>query len=419
MYGVRIGASALMASVLLVAGCAAGQQTGDPSATNASAAETATSTTRQRRSPTPGPVVTPAAAPDGWRYAYISERPGSRITGITTAGPQEAWAAGAVDGRLLLLRHDGTAWREAEPPPGPPVVPSAGEVWIAASGPDDVWLLLPEVVPGEKHHRALMAVRWDGSAWHQIPGRIESPGVAAFKVLGPADAWAVLGPGEQEALRWDGRSWTKVPLPANATALDGSRATGLWAVGFRTSGEGVTATEEAQPAAMRWDGGSWRLVRTPTYAFPSPKPPEGTASLESVLVLGRDDVWASGTHTFNHGEVENEPADPPPILLHWDGRSWTRQDASGDRDYCCPLLAAGPSGSALVVSGSPRLRESWRLASPGASPVKLPSLPKVPGLKRSQFFKVAGTARTGMTWAAGTLSADGGFWSRAAIAALS
>ncbi|QYC45244.1 hypothetical protein Nocox_38470 [Nonomuraea coxensis DSM 45129] len=409
--------------LLVAAGCAAGQGAGGSPSPAPVPLSTGTPTKAERKAqsaeaPTPGPVVTPAASAGGWRYAYVSDQPGSRLTDVTAAGPREAWAVGAENDRLLLLHHDGTAWRRADPPPGVSAVPPGADVRVAASGPDDVWLLLPELAADDQV-QALSAVRWDGSAWRRVPGRIESPYVTDFAVAGPADAWAVHGPGRREAAHWDGRSWTRVPLPAFASALGGSGSAGLWAVGFRSSGEGVTESELDQPAAMRWDGRSWRLVPTPAYAFARPKPAEGSAALDGVLVLERDDVWAIGVHTFNHGEVEDEPADPPPILLHWDGRSWSRQSAPADRGYCCPRLAAGPSGGVLVVTGSPRLRDTWRIAAPGASAVPLPRLPAIPGLKRSQFFKVEGSARSGTTWAAGTLSADGGFWSRAAIAALS
>ncbi len=420
----RALASLLVASSLLVAaGCAAGGTVrgadgpGASGSPSPSPAPMSTRTAQSEEAPTPGPVVTPAASDGGWHYAYVSDQPGSRLTGVTAAGPREAWAAGSEGDRLLLLHHDGTAWRRADPPPGAPAVPEGADVRIAASGPDDVWLLLPEL-GADDQVQALTAVRWDGSAWHRVPGRIDSPYVTGFAVLGPADAWAVHGSGRRDAAHWDGRSWTKVSLPAYASALGGSGSGGLWAVGFRSSGPGVTESELDQPAAMRWDGRSWRLVPTPTYAFARPKPPEGSAMLDGLVVLGEDDVWAIGVHTFNHGEVDDEPADPPPILLHWDGRSWSRQNAPGDRGYCCPLLAAGPAGGVLVVTGSPRLRDTWRVAAPGGSAVPLPRLPAIPGLKRTQFFKVEGSARSGTTWAAGTLSADGGFWSRAAIAAL-
>lgn len=413
VYEMRIAAVALAASVLLMAGCGAGQEAG-PSPTG----KATTSKPKSRKSPTSGPVATPAASPEGWEYAYIDERQGSRITGITAAGPKEAWAAGTVGKRLLLLHHDGTGWHEVDPPPGVPEIPEVGEVYVGASGPDDVWLLLPETPPGQKHPRSLTALRWDGAAWRPVPGRIDSSHVSGFRVFGPSEAWAVFGPTSEEAVHWDGSAWAKVPLPAKAEALGGSPGTGLWAVGFRMSGPGITVSEGAQPAVMRWDGRSWRLLAsTPTYAFPRPKPPEGTATLESVLVLGRNDVWVSGTHTFNHGETENEPADPPPILLHWDGRSWSRKDVTDGRPTCCLVLAEGPSGSALALRDSQGLRGTWRFASPGEAPVKVAELPPVPGVKGSQWLKVMGTARTDATWVAGTLLSNP-FFQRAAIAAL-
>lgn len=409
----------LLVALAMAAACAPGggtASTASPRSGDTPTTTTSTPTeTHPAKTPTPGPVATPTSG-SGWRYAYVSEQPDSHLRDVTAAGPDDAWAAGTSAGRLLLLHYDGDEWRPADPPPGVRDLPPESDVHIAASAPDNVWVLVPKISADEQVS-GMTAFRWDGSGWHRLPSELDTGIVADFEVLGPDDAWTVHGVDQPYASRWDGRTWNKVPLPANAESLSGTGTADLWAVGARHSGPVITKDELSQPAAMHWDGRGWRLVPTPTYAFAEPKPPEGSAGLDEVVALSPDEVWAVGTHTYNHGEVEDEPANPPPILLRWDGRRWTEHRAPGSR-YCCPQLAGDGSGGILVVPGGPGLRDTWRLGAAGQRS-RVARLPAIPGLKRSQFFAVeglAGAPRSSTVWAVGQLEADGGFWRRAVIA---
>lgn len=424
MFGMRLIGILFAALAVAMAGCAPasggkaatptltshrhvppGQGTGDPGGTS-------------EPTPTPGPVVTPQARGSGWRYAYISEQPDSELVDVAAAGPREAWAVGTAAGGILLLRHDGRRWRQVDPPAGMSRVSSGIGVHVAASAPDNVWLLAPKD-RGVEQAAGMVAFRWNGSRWRKIPGELDTGDADDFEVLGPDDAWTVDGFEQPFARHWDGRAWRTMRLPADAESLSGTSPGDLWAVGTRHSGPAVTDDELSQPAAMHWNGRAWRLVPTPTYAFDRPKPPEGSAGLDAVVALSRDNVWAVGEHTFNHGEVENEPNDPPPILLHWDGGRWTKHPAPGFR-YCCPELVGAGNGEILLATGSPGFRDTWRVGAVGQR-TRLARLPAIPGLAHSeetQYFAMAAldnTPRGGTVWAAGQLAADGGYWSRAVI----
>ncbi|MER6948473.1 hypothetical protein ABT294_31050 [Nonomuraea sp. NPDC000554] len=408
----RLIGTLLVALAVAVAGCAS-DGAGEVATTKSGRP---TASTSEGETPTPGPVVTPTADGSGWRYVYVSEQPDSELLDAAAAGPREAWAVGTASGKVLLLRYDGSNWRQVEPPAGLGAVPAGSQVRVAASAPDNVWLLAPKRVTGDQVD-SMAAFRWDGSRWQEVGAELDTGDVADFAVLGPGDAWTVHGVGQPYARHWDGQAWRKVRLPADAQSLSGTGPGDLWAVGARHEGPAITNDEMSQPAAMHWDGQTWRLVPTPTYAFAEPKPPEGSAGLDAVAALSGDNVWAVGEHTFNHGEADDEPDDPPPILLHWDGRQWTKRSAPESR-YCCPKLAGDGSGGVLLAAGGPWFQDTWRLDAAGRR-THLPRLPAVPELKRSQFFgleALADVPRTGTVWAVGRLEADGGFWRRAVIA---
>lgn len=420
MSGMRLIGILLAALAVAMAGCAPadGRKAAVPTLTSHRPTPPAQGTgdpgeISSEPTPTPSPVVTPQARGSGWRYAYISEQPDSELVDVAAAGPHEAWAVGTAAGRLLLLRHDGRRWRQVDPPAGLSRVSSGTDAHVAASAQDNVWLLAPKD-RGVQQATGMVAFRWNGSRWLEIGAELDIEHAADFEVLGPGDAWTVHGAEHPFAKHWDGRAWRTMRLPADAESLSGTGPGDLWAVGARRSGPAVTDNELSQPAAMHWNGRAWRLAPTPTYAFDQPKPPEGSSGLDEVVALSRDNVWAVGQHTHN-GEEENEPDDPPPILLHWDGRRWTKHPAPNSHDYCCPKLAGTGNGEILLANEGPGFRDTWRLGAAGQR-TRLARLPSIPGLAHRQYFAVEAldhTLRTGTVWAVGHLDADG--WLRAVI----
>ncbi|MEV5705050.1 hypothetical protein [Actinoallomurus sp. NPDC052274] len=84
---------------------------------------------------TPRPVRGP-----GWNYSYIG-RTDQTPQRVVAAGATEAWAYGrrdvSINGSVPLLHFDGRSWREQSlPQTSQPVELD----WIAASGPDNVWV---------------------------------------------------------------------------------------------------------------------------------------------------------------------------------------------------------------------------------------------------------------------------------------
>lgn len=297
------------------------------------------------------------AAASAWDVSYASESLEATLTDVAAVSADEGWAVGQsqTDGgkaQGVLLHRTGGKWKDTGLPEGAGA--GAMPTEVEASGPDNVWLFGNKRVDGEA---TAFAYRWDGAKWTSVPAPPAS-GVGSFPtqgaaVAGPDDVWTV--DADNAAHHWDGTKWSDVTLPARAQSLAALGPDDVWAVGFRdTSGE---PGPMSQPAAMHWDGTAWKLEETPEYHFPDPAPPEESASLGSVVAVSENEVWAVGSHTFNHGEGGPEPAEEN-ILLRWDGKEW--QKAAADATAKASPQAA-PDGAGGAV-----LSRSWHLAEDGA-----------------------------------------------------
>jgi hypothetical protein len=145
----------------------------------------------------------------------------------------------------------------------------------------------------------------------------------AVDALSPTDVWAVgAQPNPTQylpaplAMRWDGHRWTIVPTPPLATtkaqlnSVDAVSSTDVWAVG---SSLDTSCGLCDRTLIEHWDGASWRIV-------PSPNP--GMANiLEGVAAASAKDVWAVGYQWISW-------SDWIPLLLHYDGTSWSAIDQS-------------------------------------------------------------------------------------------
>ncbi|MFC4493888.1 hypothetical protein ACFPA8_07035 [Streptomyces ovatisporus] len=293
------------------------------------------------KSASAGPASSEAAA--AMDVAYYSESLNAELTDVAAVSKNEGWAIGTSredDGggsQEILLHRAGGKWEQSELPEE---AADASLSQIEGSGPDNVWLF------GRKADQSgSLAFRWNGEKWQSMPAPAfeGSPADRGAAVLAADDAW-VLGSGKS-AHHWDGTRWTESQLPADAASLAGISSDDVWAVGFReTSGDG--GGPMSQPAAMHWDGKEWKLEKTPEYHFPDPAPPEESASLDSVVAVSGDEVWAVGLHTFNHGEGGPEPEEEK-ILLRWDGGEWQEGPADAAGKASTELAPDGAGGLVL------------------------------------------------------------------------
>jgi hypothetical protein len=177
-------------------------------------------------------------------------------------------------------------------------------------------------------HRPL-SLRWDGAQW-SLASPSAFAGSAYFTgvdALADGSAWAVgLQTGAAGAQRTliehaSGGTWARVASPDDGTsttdnvltAVGGTQATGLWAVGYRQSPQGL------RPLVLRYD----TTRPSPSWALASGVPSPGAVEtvLTGVDVRTASDVWAVGY--YDQGSVQR------PLALHWNGSTWSNSPVPG------------------------------------------------------------------------------------------
>jgi hypothetical protein len=167
-----------------------------------------------------------------------------------------------------------------------------------------------------------------------------------------SDIWAVGStastPARTLAKHWNGQTWRTVPTQ-NAgyrSSLNAVVAIGhndVWAVGQRTNRDASGA-----PLIEHWNGTSWKLV-------PAPKQPRGTfaSSLVSASGTASDDVWAVGYRQTDGLRFKA-------LTEHWNGTRWSVVPS-----YTEPRL-----GSRLAAVSALGADEVWAVGETGSGPSK-------------------------------------------------
>lgn len=184
-----------------------------------------------------------------------------------------------------------------------------------------------------------VAMHWDGTEWSQVATPIPSPGpgivncgLDAVKMIASNDVWAGGWQYKQDAagyvgahlfvIHWDGSQWTEVSTPMPGTqglqggsgefihGIDAAGPTDVWFVG-----EWVEALQGTRPAlALHWNGSNFTRYVPPLMHV-------NGDSLEAVVVIAPDDVWAVGGPKLSG-------SGPNAYIVHWDGSSWNLETTS-------------------------------------------------------------------------------------------
>ena len=288
--------------------------------------------------------VTPAAPASGAAcFGAVAEASAADVwaVGYQETGPRSPNPSDPQPQRLTLIEHwNGTAWSMVPSPNPTPNVNDLASIKVVSA--NDVWAV---GVTGYSTSQQTVVEHWDGSAWSIVPS--PNPGgnnsLYDLAVVSPTNIWAVgsfipTGRGLQDwrslVEHWDGSSWTVVTVPStgNQDFLYGVSALGaddVWAVGAT----GTTSGSQSVPGlALHWDGTRWSIVPVPR--LPTGQNPE----LFGVVVLGADDVWASGD--------DDQPNSYGMEMVHWDGTSWKQVGLIGPASTSVTvidqLVALGP-----------------------------------------------------------------------------
>jgi hypothetical protein len=259
------------------------------------------------------------------------------LLGVKAVSATDVWVVGdhvaGIGAYDTLAAHwNGTTWTREPTPNGNPG--GFNHLYGVAAAGGTVWAVGTYVDPNSSINRRKLILQRTGGSWRVSP----APTVAAYENLaavdatGSADAWAV-GSADSDiqslsaplvplTLRWNGTRWVSMSVPATgSTALAGVDArtpSDVWAVGSSRIGN------DTQPYAAHFDGTSWRHVATPTLA--------GGGELSDVVALSPSNVVAVGR---SNGD---------PLVLRWNGSSWTREGTPGSANpYLTGAAAAGPN----------------------------------------------------------------------------
>jgi hypothetical protein len=271
-----------------------------------------------------------------WRTIPRTALPGDEtLRGVDAVSATDVWAVG--DHRSGIGRYDtlaahwnGTTWTPEPTPNGNPG--AFNDLYGVAAAGGTVWAVGTYVDPSSSANRLKLILQRTGGGWHVSA----APTVATYERLtavdatGPADAWAVgsastdiqSAPQVPLALRWNGTSWVSmmVPAPGNTTlaGVDARTPSDVWAVGSSSDAVG------ARPFVAHFDGTSWHSVATPTMA--------GGGELTDVVALSASTVVAVGR------------SNGAPLVLRWNGTSWTRETTPAfSNPYVTGAAAGGPN----------------------------------------------------------------------------
>ncbi|MEV4111316.1 hypothetical protein [Nonomuraea sp. NPDC049695] len=303
--------------------------------------------------PPPGPMLEEFTLSQRWEQVKIDATAGTALVDMTATGPRDAWAVGlyasAEDepGYFVLKHWDGSRWRavsalrrftdeefssgaavDADGPRnvwvagddenGPCTLQWNGRRWLERRVPGDGWV---DDIAVDGKRVVLIGARsraegtvpytssWDGSRF--VNETFEGKFTAV--VAGAGHTWIA---GEHANLpavwhRPPGGRLERMAVPA----VPGGSLADIWqngpddvlAVGTIAGPKDENATYGARPLILRWDGTAWRRTELPDWH----------GELQAVTALGKDDVWAAGV------DVELQPGRV--MMLHYDGRSWTRE----------------------------------------------------------------------------------------------
>lgn len=312
---------------------------------------------------------------------------------VAAISDTDVWAVGhtvtqAWDG-TVAAHWDGKTWESVPTPEGLSLNAVAGK------NGDDVWAV------GLSSSGNLTA-HWDGEAWTNVdtpapdvPGG-RKPALYGVDTSHSGTAWAVGCASDEShtnqtpyAQVWDGSAWklTEVPLPDGATSaclnsVEIISATEVWAVGR------VADSDSGAPFTLMWNGEKWNRVEVPELDKPD-------AQLTGVIspAVGKQGgrMWAAG---FTKDGL-NDPLSGRPLLLEWDGTSWSRIETPQDNAWIYGLGANGSGG--LLLAGYSPYGESVLLNFDG----KTVTAANPPISDVSSLYGVTAIPDTGTVWAVG------------------
>jgi hypothetical protein len=242
-----------------------------------------------------------------------------RLYGVTALSATDAWAVGLYPTGALILHWNGKTWTSHD------ISGCCFLESVAATSPANAW-----AVGGTGWFTTEPLIEhWNDRAWTKAS--VQAPAAGGYlngvAVVSASDAWAVgwtgggpgdgTGPGDATLIEhWNGRAWTRVPSPAPAplSGLSGVAATSATNV-WAVGWTGVNGENNGTLRTLILHWNGRDWTRTPS---PSNVPGVRT-SLNAVAALSADDAWAVGSTHQDRNRIT--------FIVHWNGTTWTRVPA--------------------------------------------------------------------------------------------
>ncbi|REH34736.1 hypothetical protein BCF44_11912 [Kutzneria buriramensis] len=274
----------------------------------------------------------------GGKWAIVPTAPvpavdDTRLHAIAFRAATDGWAvgedtnaAGPANIAQSMIEHwNGISWARVPSPGGEPANTRLTALAIVSA--TDVWAVGGSTIE-----------HWNGVSWTVTLSALPVARLLGIAAVAANDVWVVGSNGARHPTpviqHWDGTSWSQVPQPVTGFdsvlhSVSAVSSTDVWAVGEQNLNQTVTE---------HWDGKSWTLVPSPSISANSAQD-----TLDGVIALGRDDVWAVG-QTLQGFTTDQT------LALHWDGTGW----------QIVPSANPGPGSNALnAVAGAGAGQPLW------------------------------------------------------------
>ena len=274
-------------------------------------------------------TVTQAAASDGgWsgRTPPVPDKTaGGELRDVAAAG-SAAWTVGSLTDALgthpYAAHWTGTAWTDMSPKGDGTELHSIDAV-TGPTGAGDVW------AAGATNGKALILRASLGNAVAPVPTPDPVAGLTdeleSIDMLSATEGWAV---GTETSavktipliLHWTGGQWVRAALPDAAgggselTAVHARSATDVWLAGTPPAAAGQEGA-----LLLHWTGTGFAVVPVPDAAAGSPE------ELTGVLAVSATEVWAAGSACKNARPIEICTA----LVWHLTGGGWKREPMPG------------------------------------------------------------------------------------------
>ncbi len=280
----------------------------------------------------PGAAVSTSSA--GWHIEKTFGL-GTTIYSVSGVSANDAWLAGlSASGGLLVQQWNGKGW-------DPIATPASlngngvGDAVIAGAG-TTVWAFDDE---GNATDNAVALSR-TARGWtsYRFPDYSQ---VNAAAVFSPTNAWEfgeIFVPKLSAYVRhFNGKKWTAVSTPVVPNDASAISAGDIWAVGQTVASVG---SRDQVYAAAQWTHGKWRLLHFPRLRLPK----GASVTIPNVVALGSANVWVDFQLQKGMGLY------PGAILLHYNGRTWTRVTVPFTSTFALTSLAADGRGGIWIAA---------------------------------------------------------------------